>query len=301
MAVVRRFNRTVTRRIGALDDRYLSRNRPLGQCRVLWEIGPDGAEVRTLRARLGLDSGQLSRTLRALEADGLVRVHRSTTDGRVRVASLTARGRRERQLLDRRSDDLARSILDGLPHERRLELVEAMARVERLLTAGLVVVEVIDPAHEHARHCLAEYFAELDRRFSAGFDPARSLPADVDDMRPPAGVFLVATLRGEPVGCGALKFHGDEPAELKRMWVAPEARGLGVGRRLLVALEDHARRAGVRTLHLETNAALTEAIAMYRANGYVEVEPFNDEPYADRWFEKHLTPPGRPGSPPGDA
>ncbi len=72
IAQVRRFNRTVTRRVGALDDRFLARGRPLGEARVLWEIGPGGCEVRTLRSRLGLDSGYLSRLLRSLEKEGLI-------------------------------------------------------------------------------------------------------------------------------------------------------------------------------------------------------------------------------------
>jgi ribosomal protein S18 acetylase RimI-like enzyme len=72
------------------------------------------------------------------------------------------------------------------------------------------------------------------------------------------------------------------------MWIAPSARGLGLGRRLLAELEEHARRRGARAVRLETNRALVEAIALYRSAGYVETEPFNDEPYADHWFEKEL-------------
>src|SRR3954464_12177726 len=106
---VRRFNRTVTRRVGALDDEYLATGRPLGASRLLWEIGPGGAEVRGLRARLGLDSGHLSRLLRRLEDDGLLRVEPDATDRSVRVARLSAKGRRERDLLDRRSDALVHS------------------------------------------------------------------------------------------------------------------------------------------------------------------------------------------------
>jgi GNAT superfamily N-acetyltransferase len=163
-----------------------------------------------------------------------------------------------------------------------------MADVERLLTAAKVEISTIDPSHPHAQHCLHEYFSELDRRFDTGFDPALSIPAAEREMRPPAGLFLVATLRGNPIGSGALKFHGKEPAELKRMWVAEPARGLGVGRRLLTALEDQAARHGVRTVRLETNKSLVEAISLYRSAGYVEVAPFNDEPYAHHWFEKQL-------------
>jgi GNAT superfamily N-acetyltransferase len=160
-----------------------------------------------------------------------------------------------------------------------------------VLTADLVEIGPADPADPRARFALASYADELDRRFHAGFDPARSLPAEDKDLRPPRGVLLLATLHGEPVGCGALKLHGDEPAELKRMWVAEPARGMGLGRRLLAELEAAAARAGAPAARLETNASLVEAIALYRASGYVEVEPFNDEQYADHWFEKHLAPP----------
>ena len=163
-----------------------------------------------------------------------------------------------------------------------------MPDVERLKTAAMVKFAPIDPAHPHARRCLNAYFSELDSRFDTGFDPARSIPADDEELRPPAGLLLVATLRGDPIGCGALKFHGDEPAELKRMWVAESARGLGVGRRLLSELEENAAKRGVRVLRLETNRTLIEAISLYRSAGYVEVAPFNDETYAHHWFEKRI-------------
>ena len=111
---VRRFNRTVTQRVGALDDHFLARDRPLGEARVLWEIGADGCEVRALRGRLGLDSGHLSRLLRALEADGMVSVASGEPDRRVRVARLTPKGAGEVAELDRRSDELAQSLLAPL-------------------------------------------------------------------------------------------------------------------------------------------------------------------------------------------
>lgn len=285
---VRVFNRAVTQRVGALNDHYLGRGRPLGEARVLWEIGEHGCDVRVLRSRLALDSGYLSRLLRSLEAGRLITVRASVQDKRVRTARLTTKGRAERALLDRRSDTLAWSMLEPLADADRERLVSAMGAVENLLTAALIEIEAVDPAHDDAEHCLREYFAELDRRFDAGFDPADSLRADPDEMRSPAGVFLLATLCGEPVGCGALKFHGDAPTELKRMWVAPSARGLGVGRRLLGELERRAVEHGSHTVRLETNRALIEAIAMYRSAGYREVGAFNDEPYADHWFEKPL-------------
>lgn len=288
---VRSFNRLVTQSIGALEDRYLSRRLPLGEARLLWEIGEAGRDVRDLRARLGLDSGYLSRLLRSLEQAGLVVVHPSADDRRVRTARLTARGRGERELLDERSDELASSLLEPLSESQRERLVAAMGEVERLLTAALVRIDVVDPESPHAAYCLGEYYAELGVRFDGGFDHAVSIAATPEQLRPPAGLFVVATLRGDPVGCGALKFHGRAPCELKRMWVAPAARGLGLGRRLVVELERLAFERGVRVVRLETNRNLTEAIALYRSAGYVEVEPFNQERYAHHWFEKRLPAP----------
>src|SRR5262245_26047006 len=126
---VRSFNRRVVQSLGALDDHYLSRRLPLGEARVLWEIGPEGCDVRRLRATLELDSGYLSRLLRSLEAAGLVEVRPSEHDRRVRTAHLTARGRAERELLSRRSDELARSFLEPLSPRGRERLVAAMAEV----------------------------------------------------------------------------------------------------------------------------------------------------------------------------
>ncbi|HVU76445.1 MAG TPA: helix-turn-helix domain-containing GNAT family N-acetyltransferase [Gaiellaceae bacterium] len=286
---VRSFNRLVTQSVGALHDRYLSRDLPLGEARLLWEIG-DGCDVRSLRSRLDLDSGYVSRLLRSLEAAGYVTVRPSPHDRRVRSVAPTAAGRRERAVLDRASDELARSLLEPLRESQRERLVAAMAEVERLLSAGLVRFEVVDPESAQARFCIGEYYAELARRFEDGWDDAISVAATPEQLRPPEGLFAVATLHGEPVGCGALKLHGRRPAELKRMWVAPSARGLGLGRRILSELERLAAEHGVRTVRLETNRALVEAIALYRSAGYHEVAAFNDEPYAHHWFEKRLRP-----------
>ena len=285
---VRRFNRVVTQRVGALQEAYLARGRSLGLDRVLWEIGLDGCDVRSLRARLDLDSGYLSRLLRSLESSGLVRVERSRGDGRVRIARLTKEGVAEREVLDRRSDELAVSVLEPLSERQQERLVAAMDEVSRLLTASMVRVGVVDPRRPEAQYCVQSYFAELGRRFDAGFDHTRSISADNAELTLPAGLLLMATLHTEPVGCGGLKLHGAEPAEIKRMWVSPEARGLGLGRRLLTELEREAIAHGAPAVRLETNRNLTEAIALYRAAGYREVPAFNTEPYAHHWFEKSL-------------
>lgn len=165
-----------------------------------------------------------------------------------------------------------------------------MGEVERPPTASMVTIAVEDPTTADAKWCINQYFEELNRRFDAGFDPSLSISADARELVPPEGALLIARLSGRPVGCGAFKFHGPAPAELKRMWLSGDVRGLGLGRRLLAELEEYARKAGVRVIHLETNRNLTEAIHLYRTSGYREVPPFNAEPYAHHWFEKRLTP-----------
>ena len=290
---VRSFNRVVTQRVGALDDRYLGRNRPLGQDRVLWEIGTEGCEVRALRSRLGLDAGHLSRLLRALEHDGLMRTLPSPADGRIRIARLTDKGVAERAVLDQRSDELARSILEPLDAGQRTELVAAMRTVKRLFTTAAIEIRPTDPEGPDAKSCVRAYFAELDRRSDSGFDAAAGISAEPHEVTPPAGLFLVVYLRGQPVGCGAVKHHPGKPSEIKRMWVAESARGLGIARRLLATLEADSVTTGASTARLETNKALVEAIALYRSAGYTEVPAFNDEPFAHHWFEKRLPGPGQ--------
>lgn len=283
---IRRFNRTVSQRIGALNESFLDRGRPLSQARLLYEIGRDGAEVRQLRARLGLDSGYVSRLLRSLERQGLVQARPSTNDGRVRRATLTRKGLREVNELDRRSDVFAESILAPLSVAKRERLVAAMAEVERLLRTSAVEIRTAASNSDDALWCLEQYFRELAARFESGFDPASSIPANPDELTPPAGAFVIARLDGQPIGCGALKVRDREVGEIKRMWVAGSARGLGVGRRVLQTLEQLAREFGLRILRLETNRTLKEAQALYRSSGYREVPPFNDEPHAHHWFEK---------------
>jgi GNAT superfamily N-acetyltransferase len=139
-----------------------------------------------------------------------------------------------------------------------------------------------------AQYCLGEYYRELGERFDGGFDPELSLLPSLDEFAPPRGIFLVARIHGEPVGCGGLKPISADAAYLKRMWIAPDARGLGLARRLLGALEEQARMLGYSVVRLETNKTLVEAQQLYRSSGYSEVPPFNDEPYAHHWFEKAL-------------
>jgi DNA-binding MarR family transcriptional regulator/GNAT superfamily N-acetyltransferase len=285
---VRSFNRTMTERVGVLTDHFLGRNHPLGEARLLWEIGTEGASIRDLRCRLSLDSAYVSRLLRSLEKQRLVVVRTSEHDGRVRIVQLTKTGQRERAELDQRADAFACSLLSPLSENQREKLATAMAQVERLLIASMVQISVADPTSKDAQWCIGQYFTELSQRFEMGFDPARSRQAHAHELAPPAGLLLVAHLREEPVGCGGLRFYENAIGEIKRMWVEPQVRSLGLGRRLLEALEHEAREAGVGSLRLETNRTLIEAIQLYRDAGYQEVAAFDEEAYAHYWFEKRL-------------
>lgn len=294
LAQVRSFNRVVTQRIGALADDYLSSGRPLGEARLLFEIGqdPHGATVKELRIRLALDSGYLSRMLRALESEGLVVARRDTGDARVRRVTLTAQGRAQWNALDQRSRDMAASVLAPLGVTQRARLVAAMAEVERFLRASAVTVEVADPYNTDAQACIATYFLELQGRFDEGFDPGQTVSATPDELVPPAGCLLIARLDGEAIGCGALKMRvADGYGEIKRMWVSPAARGLGVAQRLLDALEQRAAAAGLGLIRLDTHRNLSEARRLYARNGYEEIAAYNTNPYAHHWYEKRL---GRP-------
>ena len=289
IARMRSFNRLVSQRIGALEDSYLSRGRPLGEARVLFEIGlAGGIDLRRLRSKLGLDSGYFSRLLRSLEAQGMVEVARKAEDGRVRVLRLSARGDEEYKRYDRLSDDLARSILSGLDDGKKERLVAAMSEVERLMRASAVVVAQEPADSADAQHCLGAYRAELASRFDGGFDPSKGNNLTVEEMTPPAGYLLLARLDGQPVGCGALKRLGAWEGEVKRVWTAPDARGLGVASKLMDGLEQLARDVGFGIVKLDTNSTLVEAQAMYRKRGYREIAPYNDNPYAHHWFEKML-------------
>jgi DNA-binding MarR family transcriptional regulator len=289
----------VTQRVGVLNYQYLSRGRSVGLSRLLWEIGPDGSEVRALRSRLGLDSDYTSRQLRRLEQAGLVSVDPDAANGRVRKVRLTDAGRDERDVLNQRSDELAASILAPLTGQQRRRLLEAMADVERLLLASQVQIEITDPGSPAARYCLRSYFEELARRFDGGFDPRQSISATDDEMRSPDGLLLVAVLHGNPVGCGALKLHTDTRiAEIKRMWMSPgTSRARPWQAHSRPACRGSAGLSLASTLRLETNHSLTEARRLYETSGFVEVQAFNNETDAHHWFQRDLAESDRSDDP----
>ncbi len=290
-AALRRFNRSWTQRVGALDESFLGSGRPLGPSRLLFEVGPDGADLLTLRRRLGLDSGYLSRLLSGLASDGLVDVEPDPADRRRRLVTLTGRGRHEWQRLEDRSEQRAADLVAGLTPRQRARLDEALATAELLVRAGTVEFEQVAADSPAAREAVGRYFAELDDRFDGGFDPGDAWHHDAEAMAPPYGVFLLARSDDEVVACGGVQQIGPRVAEIKRMWVHPGWRGAGLGTRTLARLEEAARDLGHDRVRLDTNSALTEAIAMYERAGYAEIARYNDNPYARHWFEKRLARP----------
>ena len=288
LSAVRRFNRTLTQRLGVLNESYLGQGRPLAEARLLFEIGPEGATVRDLRAHLGLDSGYFSRLLRKLEEQSLCYTEPDASDARVRRIVLSAQGQQAWQVLDQRSKDMAASLLFPLGQKQRASLLQAMAQVERLLLASAIHIELADPFSPDALSCIHAYFQELQQRFEEGFDPGQTVSAEPQELLPPHGYLLLARLNGKPVACAALNIKAQAFGEIKRMWVAPQCRGMGLAIRLLHALEQQARQAGVRVLQLDTHRSLTQARAMYQAQGYEQIPAYNDNPYAHYWFEKRL-------------
>jgi DNA-binding MarR family transcriptional regulator/GNAT superfamily N-acetyltransferase len=286
--VLRRFNRSYTQRIGALDGSFMGIGLPLGTARVLFETG-DGCAVQDLRERLGLDSGYLSRVLRQLEERGLVEVTADARDRRRRFVRPTAAGTRTRQTLDERSEELAARLLEPLTPRQRDRLTEALATADLLVRAATVSLDAANPTSPAARLAMGRYFDELDRRFPHGFDPGTA--DDVSSMTPPSGGFVVAVSDGAPVACGGVQRIADGVGEIKRMWVDDAWRGAGLGSRMLRRLEAETRSLGYAVVRLDTNRALGEAVAMYQRAGYREIERYNDNPYAEAFFEKDLQAP----------
>lgn len=283
---IRDFNRFYTERLGLLTDHYLGRDRALGPSRLLWEIG-EQRNLRELRDRLDLDSGYLSRLLRTLEEQNLVRVVPDPDDGRARIVELTDAGRRERATLDARSRAGVVALVERLTPDQREELATAQNQVRRLLRLATIMITPVAADDAQAWQCLRRYAAELAKRFPEGYDEATlTRPEDL------TGSLLLARDRGEPVGCGAWVWLKPGIAEVRHLWVDNKCRGLGLSRRLLQHLETDAGTRGVHTIRLGTHHALGEAIALYSTSGYREIDAYSTSSYNQLSFEKHPLAPG---------
>lgn len=283
---MRAFNRNYVRRVGALEESFLGSGLPYGHARLLHEIGLGAATVQELRIRLGgLDSGYVSRILRALESDGYVTVRQDPTDGRRRTVELTDAGKSAAEDLDKRSEERAHQLLDPLTPRQRDRLNEALATADLLVRAAAITIEQVDPRDPMAQEAMSHYFAEIGDRF--GFTVGDEGFGDDPSLRPPHGAFFVAGSDGAPVASGAVR-EFDGTGEIKRMWVDPAWRGAGLGSRLLRHLEAEALRLGHRVVRLDTRDVLSEAIGMYERAGYERIDRYNDNPHATHFFRKEL-------------
>lgn len=287
IARLRRFNRAVTREVGALDSSYLGRGRPLGAARVLQLVKPQGTDIAEIRTRLDLDSGLLSRLLRSLEAEGLLQLVPDPGDRRRRTAQLTAAGQAEMAAYDalgyqRAAETLARA------GSRQQAVIDAMDLIATTLLQDQLELRDADPNDPAAIACLAAYYRLLTEKIPGVTADMLALPlGDPDSYRAPHGVFLIAWSDDLPVGCVSLRPLETGTAEVKRLWVAPAARGMGLARRLMTALESRARQIGYTQLKLDSNSILSEAIALYRRNGWADTAAYTGFP-ADIWLAKGL-------------
>lgn len=285
IARIRRFNRAVTSETGALELSFLGRGRPLGVARVLHGVGHFGHDVQTIRQALNLDKAVMSRILKQLEEEGLLTLVPDPADGRKRLVQLTPAGEEERAAYDTLSHEHAEKMLAR--HPDPAALLDAMDLVACAIGRDRIEITTEDPTGDTAHYCHGEYFAELQQRFDKEFHIGAGPDADAHRLIAPRGAFLVAWFDGLPIGCISLRSN-DGFAEIKRLWVAPSARGLGLAHRLMDTAEETARALGYGLLRLDTNSVLHEAVTLYRRTGWSEIGRFNDDPNPDLFFEKQL-------------
>jgi DNA-binding MarR family transcriptional regulator/GNAT superfamily N-acetyltransferase len=277
---IRRFNRLFTRRIGVLREGLLHSSYSLTEARVLFELANrENLSASELVRELGLDPGYMSRTLGGLERQGLVEKVRSETDGRRRILSLTAEGEEAFKVLDRRSREEVSEMLGGLSEEEQRRLLEAMRTIEGIFEKGLKFSEpfVLRPhepgdmgwvVHRHGVLYAGEY--GWDERFEALV--ARIVADFIDGFDPKKERCWIAEMGGERVGCVFVVKVSDTVAKLRLLLVEPEARGVGLGSRLVQECIRFARNRGYEKLTLWTNSVLDAARHIYEEHGFVLVE-----------------------------
>ncbi|WP_309663486.1 helix-turn-helix domain-containing GNAT family N-acetyltransferase [Tabrizicola sp.] len=289
IARLRRFNRVVTREIGALDTSYLGRGRPLGVARVLHLVKPGGTDVAELRLRLGLDTGLLSRILRGLKNEGLIHLATDPADRRRRIVRLTPEGQAEWQIYDQLGYAKAQAVFDRAG-TRQQALIDAMDLIATVMLQDQVEIRDADPDDPAALACVGAYYRLLMETFPDFTPDMFPLPLpDATRCRPPLGACLVAWSDDLPVGCVSLRPLGNGVAEVKRLWVDPVARGQGLARRLMRSIETRAVAQGFTDLRLDSHTDLAPAIALYRNDGWVEIAPYTGYP-ANIWMAKRLRP-----------
>jgi DNA-binding MarR family transcriptional regulator/GNAT superfamily N-acetyltransferase len=277
---IRRFNRLFTRRIGVLREELLHSSYSLTEARVLFELANrEELSASELVRELGLDPGYMSRTLGGLERQGLVEKVRSETDGRRRILSLTAEGEEAFEVLDSRSREEVSEMLGGLSEEEQRRLLEAMRTIEGIFEKGLKFSEpfVLRPhepgdmgwvVYRHGVLYAGEY--GWDERFEALV--ARIVADFIDGYDPKKERCWIAEMGGDRVGCVFVVKATDTVAKLRLLLVEPEARGVGLGSRLVEECIRFARNRGYEKLTLWTNSVLDAARHIYEEHGFVLVE-----------------------------
>lgn len=277
VAAVRRFNRFYTRRVGALDGGHLGSAFSLTEVRVLYELAhSDQATARTLARDLGLDEGYLSRILARFGKLGIVRKEASIADGRVAFLRLTAKGTRAFEPLDGRADDAVRTLLSKVDAGSRREILGAMRCIERSLDSPRSATGVVLRAHRPGDlgwvvHRHGALYAEeygYDSRFEA---IVAKVAADfLERFDASREHCWIAHREGEEEILGSVMLVKKSPtvAKLRLLYLEPQARGLGLGRRLVDECIGFARNAGYRKITLWTQSSLVAARHIYEKSGF---------------------------------
>lgn len=296
VAAIRRFNRFYTRAIGVLERHHVGGPYTLAETRTLYEITTAGGVApKALGERLGLDAGYLSRILKKLERDGLVRRERSDVDGRSVVLTPSGEGAALMAVLNQRSADLAGGLIAGLTEAQRAELTAALETAERLLAGGAQAEPwTLRPPRTGDYGWVVQAHGEIyareygwDARFEALV--ARIVADFVDDFDPARERCWIAEQGGRNIGSIFLAKGEGTTAKLRLLLVDPRARGLGVGRRLVDACIGFAREAGYTHMTLWTQSILTAARAIYAQAGFELVDSWPNRDFggygltSERW------------------
>lgn len=310
VAAVRRFNRFYTQKIGVLEEGLLHSGFTLAEARVLFELASrDGLTASQLCRELGLDQGYLSRILARFRRQGLLRSSAAPGDRRQSILALTEAGHRAFAPLEAATQEQIAALLAGLPAPARAALRDAMQRIESLLGGAAAEPAVLRPPrpgdigwtiHRQARLYAGEYgwdgsfealLAEIAARFIRDFDPAFDDCWIADRGGTILGAVFLVRAEGEPAGT---------TGQLRMLYVEPEARGQGIGARLVEACIRRARELGYRRLILWTNDILVSARRIYQAAGFrlVREEPhhsFGRDLVGQYWeLDLATAPAGRP-------
>jgi len=277
---VRRFNRFYTRRIGALNEHLLQSDFSLGEVRVLYEIAHQSAPTAAaIASQLSVDRGYLSRLLASLRKRGIVRGTTSARDARESILSLTPKGARIFGGLDRAADAEVGAMLRELSVPGQARLLEAMGAIGQLLGEARATA----PAFTLRKHragdggWVVQRHGELYAReygWNLAFEAlVAEIVADfLRDFDPECERCWITEQNGVRIGCVFLVRRSKTVAQLRLLLVEPDARGMGVGQRLVQECIAFSRQAGYRKIMLWTNDVLVSARRIYESEGFRLVE-----------------------------